>query len=385
MYLKYGKRGAARPRVSQAEAMELAVKAFQKAFDEDKKRRTMNGEIIPFDRSRGKMSTVAAEKIEANEVVVAKPRQDMSNPFASVESFEAAQRMAMALSKGSLIPSEYQNNIPNCLIALEISQRLNSSVLMVMQNLYVVHGKPGWSAQYIISAINSCKKFSPLRFVFNPEKSECTAVATDLKSGEVVKGTKITWTMAIAEGWVDKKGSKWKTMPEQMFMYRAASFFGKAYVPEILMGFQTVEELEDIHNSKFVASEVVDPPKQFKAPNPNEAQITRLYSMASAAGLNHSQVKELILQDYGKTSTKDLTIPEYEHFCANCLQLEEAHENEIKPPIIIKPVAQAEIEIIEDDVPFEIQKSNAPPVEQGVAHNPNELPWTKYLDPQMVK
>jgi hypothetical protein len=351
MYLKYGKLGAARPAVSKKEAMALAVQAFQKAFEEDKKRRTMSGEVIPFDQSRGrrKMSGVA-EKKEIVEVAPDKApqRQDMSNPFASVANFEAAQRMAMALSKGSLIPEIYQNNIPNCLIALEISQRLNASVLMVMQNLYVVHGKPGWSAQYIISAINSCRRFSQLRFKFNAEKTECTAYATDLKSGELIEGSKVTWAMAIAEGWVDKKGSKWKTMPEQMFMYRAASFFGKAYVPEILMGFQTVEELEDIENSKkptFVEAEV----------EPAGAKIS--------------------------PEVLDATFKEL--------------EAQIKPAIIVKPVVTAEIEIpVEEEVPFEIQKSipasPLPVDEPKPAAKSNELPWAKYreaaaADPMIVK
>lgn len=181
---------------------------------------------------------------------------DMSNPFSSLSNFEAAQRMASALSKSSLIPKEYQNNIPNCLIALEISLRLKASALMVMQNLYIVHGKPGWSAQYIIAAINSCGKFSPLRFKMDEKKTECTAYAIELDTNEVLEGAKITLEMARQEGWSTKSGSKWITMPEQMLRYRSASFFGKIYAPEILMGFQTTEEVED--SISYSQAKVVD-------------------------------------------------------------------------------------------------------------------------------
>jgi hypothetical protein len=52
--------------------------------------------------------------------------------------------------------------------------------------------------------------------------------------------------MAKAEGWLDKAGSKWKTMPELMLKYRAAAFFGRLYAPEVLMGMQTSEEVIDI-------------------------------------------------------------------------------------------------------------------------------------------
>ena len=197
--------------------------------------------------------------------------------FANAQAFEDAQRMATALSKSTLVPKDYQNNMPNCLIALEIAHRVAASPLMIMQNLYIVHGRPSWSSQFIISAINTSGKFKPLRYAFNNgEKYEeieyelfetewvggkkstniikkkakilnnrCYAWTEDL-SGQILKGPEVSITMAFQEGWHDKPGSKWKTMPELMLTYRAAAFFGRVYAPEILMGMKTIEESEDI-------------------------------------------------------------------------------------------------------------------------------------------
>lgn len=161
--------------------------------------------------------------------------------------FELEQRKAVALSKSTLIPKDYQNNLPNCLIAMEVASRTNSSVMMVMQNLYIVHGRPSWSSQYIIAAINACGRFKPLRFKMEGEgmKRACTAWTTD-SSGEVLEGPQVTMEMAKAEQWLDKNGSKWKTMPELMLRYRAAAFFGRLYAPDILMGMQTDQEIIDI-------------------------------------------------------------------------------------------------------------------------------------------
>lgn len=64
--------------------------------------------------------------------------------------------------------------------------------------------------------------------------------------------------MAKAEGWVGKSGSKWKTMPELMIRYRAAAFWGRLYVPEIMMGMHTMEEIEDVQYSQQVRSEIVE-------------------------------------------------------------------------------------------------------------------------------
>lgn len=165
--------------------------------------------------------------------------------FSSMSGFEVAQRMAKALAESDLVPVIYRGKLANCLVALEVSQRCKASVLMVMQNLYVIQGKPSWSSQYIIAALNSCGKFSPLRFRMDgPDK--CTAYAIETKTGEVLEGPSVTIAMAKAEGWYEKSGSKWKTMPELMLRYRAAAFFGRLYAPEVLMGFSTREEQDDI-------------------------------------------------------------------------------------------------------------------------------------------
>ena len=51
--------------------------------------------------------------------------------------------------------------------------------------------------------------------------------------------------MAKAEGWIDKNGSKWKTMPQIMLRYRAASFFARMNCPELTLGYFTKEEVID--------------------------------------------------------------------------------------------------------------------------------------------
>jgi len=170
--------------------------------------------------------------------------------FSSSSAFEHAQRVAKMLSSSNLIPKDYQGNIQNTMIALELANRVGASPLLVMQNLYIVHGKPSWSSTFIIAAINASKKFSPIRFDLKGEGDQygCVAWAIELSTGERIEGSRITIAMAKAEGWFNKSGSKWQTMPDQMLRYRAATFFGRLYAPEILMGMQTMEESYDIHS-----------------------------------------------------------------------------------------------------------------------------------------
>ena len=179
--------------------------------------------------------------------------------FSSAASFESAQRMAMALSKASLVPQTYQNNLPNSLIALEVAQRIGASPLLVMQHLYIVHGRPAWSSQFMIASCNQCGRFSALQYEFRGKEGSdewsCRAYATEKANNQVVHGPWVSIAMAKAEGWYGKNGSKWKTMPELMLTYRAASFFVKTKAPEISMGMQTVEEAQDMGKAERVYDE----------------------------------------------------------------------------------------------------------------------------------
>lgn len=173
--------------------------------------------------------------------------QNQISPFATKESFEHIQRVAAMFSKSNMIPQRYIGNIGNCIIAIEMATRMNANILMVMQNLDVIQGKPGWSSVFLIATLNASGKFSPLRYEDSDEKGGSTrAWAIDKYNNEKVFGAWVSMDMAKAEGWIDKKGSKWQTMPELMRRYRAASFFAKQFAPEVSMGLQTVEEIIDI-------------------------------------------------------------------------------------------------------------------------------------------
>lgn len=169
--------------------------------------------------------------------------------FETVAGFEALQRGAKLLAASTIVPEVYRGNLPNCVIALNMATRMRADVLLVMQNLYVVHGRPAWSAQFVIAAFNSSGRFSPLRYRFTGEKGKdswgCVAWARELATGELIEGTEITLAMAKAEGWFGKNGSKWQTMPEQMLRYRSGAFLVKTVAPELLAGLSTVDEVED--------------------------------------------------------------------------------------------------------------------------------------------
>lgn len=249
--------------------------------------------------------------------------------FFDLHSFELTQRVAKSLASSSIVPQIYRGNTPeavgNCMIAINFAQRVKADPLMVMQNLNVIQGRPSWSSPFLIALINSCGKFTELLFEFSGEKGQdtwgCQASADSKATGRTLVGAEITIKMAKDEGWYGRSGSKWKTMPQQMLIYRAAAFWARVYAPEVSMGLLTQDEAEDIIDLEPSAYREVTPKGRAKSraaapandaatieadaaypadpadkiadePRLDAAQITELLTLATEAGADIDKVCE---------------------------------------------------------------------------------------------
>jgi hypothetical protein len=177
---------------------------------------------------------------QTNQSVITRPG------FSSADSYKLCHQLSEVFAASHLVPTLYRANRANCMIAISMASRMQMDPLTVMQNLYIIQGKPSFSSQFLIASWNACGRFSPIRYKWSDKRDACRAISKDLQTGEELAGTLVTMAMAKAEGWIDKTGSKWKTMPEQMLMYRAAAFLVRAYGAEIALGMSTTEEAEDV-------------------------------------------------------------------------------------------------------------------------------------------
>lgn len=171
--------------------------------------------------------------------------------YMSGDALNKAYKNAMVLAKSDLVPDVYHNKPENVLLAMDMASRTGFSIMQVMQNLYIVKGKPSWSGSFCMNAIKACGKYDKVKYVFvgDPGTREygCFVQAVDKATGSIVNGTCVNWEMVKAEGWDKKPGSKWITMPEQMFRYRAAAFFARTECPEVLQGVRDEYEQQDTY------------------------------------------------------------------------------------------------------------------------------------------
>ena len=182
---------------------------------------------------------------------------------------------AQMLAQSDIIPQAFRGKAANVLVALDMAQRLNAPPMLVMQNLYVIQGKPSWSSQYLIAMINASGRFaSPLQYEFTRDEkgvaTGCSAWAIDAATGQKIVGPAVTMEMAKAEGWLTKAGSKWQTMPELMLTYRSAAFFARTICPDLAMGMYTEYEQREISESE-PAEQYEDKTEQ---PEPEQKKVS---------------------------------------------------------------------------------------------------------------
>lgn len=170
--------------------------------------------------------------------------------FQTGGDFSKALQMAKVMASSSMVPSQYQGdrNVPNVIVAMELAHRIGISPFMVMQNLHVIQGRPSWASPFLIAMVDQSGRFEPLKFLIDGEGDGRGCVAwTKLRlTGERVDGPRVDISMAKAEGWYGRNGSKWKTMPEVMLRYRAAAFFARLYAYDLVCGLQTADEVIDV-------------------------------------------------------------------------------------------------------------------------------------------
>lgn len=206
---------------------------------------------------------------EQAQALVENPQNELvqASVWSDKEQFNQLLRAANMLSQTNIIPQTYQGKPQDCFVAIEMATRMGVSPMVVMQNMYVVKGKPSWAGQACMMLINSCGKFRDVKHIYTGEKGTdnrgCYISAIRISDGEKIDGAEVTISMAKAEGWLSNP--KWKNMPELMLAYRASAFFARVHCPEAMMGVQVAEEVYDIEaaeKNKGKASALTDALKE---------------------------------------------------------------------------------------------------------------------------
>jgi len=227
-----------------------------------------------------------------------------------VNVWNRVAKMAEIYAGSSLVPDHFKNETGNCLIALQLAMRMQVDPFMLMQNMYVVNGRPGLEAKFAIAMCNTKGVFQGrIKFDLSGEgdSRQCMAYAFDQDTGERVEET-VTFEIAKKEGWVDKKGSKWKTIPDLMLKYRSAMWLIRTTCPEVLMGMQSTDELNDIAPQVIPPATIVDdrPKSELLADQLAEKHATQLFEAKQAGSAKEETPDEPKLSTLSQIFVADM-------------------------------------------------------------------------------
>jgi len=185
-------------------------------------------------------------------------KKETSSFLTDSKSFEHTWRVATAFSKSQMIPSHFQNKPEDCMVALMMAQQLEVNPILALQNLQIIHGNVGFNSSFAIALANDRGNFKePITWTSTGEGDNLAVTAhTILRTGKEIAIT-VGMDTARKEGWT--KNPKYKTMPEQMLRYRSATWLIRLHCPEVLLGMQASEEIQDVQlNNVSVGGSPVD-------------------------------------------------------------------------------------------------------------------------------
>lgn len=195
----------------------------------------------------------------------------MTNALAIYENFAQTKDIANALAASDLVPPHFQKKPANILIALEFAHRNNIAPFAAMQSMFVIHGRVGMNASMAISLARKHNVWKSLRYVVAGEGSTLSVTAIAKLHDDTEVDAVVSMKMAVDGGWT--KNAIYKSIPEQMLKYRAATFLIRAHFPEVLFGMQTVEELHDVAAAKVVEKVYPVKPVTIDIPAPQHPVI----------------------------------------------------------------------------------------------------------------
>lgn len=204
-------------------------------------------------------------------------------------------RLAKLFSSSQMVPERFQGDPCSTFIVLQMFPRLKVDPFMLLQKTYVVYGIPGIEGQLAIALINTRGPFTgSIQWRFEPSEekpTKCVAYAKHKVTGETCQMT-ITMEMVKANGWWDKKDSKWPKMTAQMFRYRTAMWLGRAYCPEVLMGLYSVDELMDGGTGETI--DVTPEPIEPEPPEQPQGPSLEYFLREFCSEREHEQMKAFL-------------------------------------------------------------------------------------------
>jgi len=138
--------------------------------------------------------------------------------------------LARAFADSKMVPDHFKKSIGDCYIAINLADRYHMDPWSLMQEMYIISGKPMMSGKLATAILNNSLA-DPLRPTYSGDGDERTITLTGRPENEV---TPLAVSLKVKDA--KTANEQWKKNPDQMLMYSAARMWGRRYTPDVLLG-----------------------------------------------------------------------------------------------------------------------------------------------------
>lgn len=181
------------------------------------------------------------------EVITYKPREAderLKNSLFAPDKAEHYQKLAMALAKTDLVPSQYKNKPMDLFLAMAHGYALGLTVEQSIQDIVVINGKPTVYGDTLLGIVKTQPDFVDIVEEPIVEGDTITGfICTVRRRNQTDVVRTFTLDLARKAGLLNRP--IWRQYPERMLQMRARGYAARDAFPDALKGIKCYEEVID--------------------------------------------------------------------------------------------------------------------------------------------
>lgn len=273
------------------------------------------------------------------------------NQLTTIDETREDLKLAHELADAKLVPDHFRKSPGDCYIAIKLAKRFRMDAWSVMQELYIIQGRPMMSGKMATAVLNHSLA-EPLRPEYSGDGDERTIILTGKPEGDPEP---LSVTLKVKDAKTNNE--QWKKNPDQMLMYAGARMWGRRYTPDILLGIVfDDEEIPGINPAQIAAAKprtpIASPPTQAK-PDIIDQLTGEVYETPVKLEMGetekwHDWAARLVaaIRDSSDIDTVDAWLAANSDYLAECQKKNEKVFGNLK-----KAVDQAKFELIGEESP----------------------------------
>jgi hypothetical protein len=137
--------------------------------------------------------------------------------------------LARAFADSKMVPEHFKKSVGDCYIAINLAHRYGMEPWMLMQEMYIIQGRPMMSGKLATAILNNSLA-EPLRPTYAGKDDDREITLTGRPEGSAP----LSVTLKVKDA--KTANEQWKKNPDQMLMYAAARMWGRRYTPDLILG-----------------------------------------------------------------------------------------------------------------------------------------------------